>query len=369
MLQTKAIQDCVTNHLGERLKSVTWLTGILGENPSKYAKSPAIWNPVLRELGLDAVYCPFDVESGQLASFVEAVRQDERVKGFSVTVPYKVGILPFLDDLDEKARRIGAVNVVVRRPDGRLVGANTDGSGGLASLTTQLPGAAEAFLAELEGTDVLLIGAGGAGKALAWYLAEAIGSGQLYLANRSQTTGKALCGALQAVYPNVHWVEERAIAAIATQVDLIINTTTKGQAGLRTAPDGSVTCLEPYSSLAEANPAALPSAMTEDPCRFYERWYRLSLPDLLQNLTRSAQLMATIPLQVVFFDVIYAPLESTLLRQARLSGHRTLNGKGMNICQAADALFHWVFRDHFEATGRYVPLMYSWIVERMAAAW
>jgi len=369
MLNTCTIQDVVTNRLDPRVDSVKWLAGIVGENPSKYAKSPSIWNPVLQALSLDAVYLPFDVEAKQLASFVEAARHEERLKGFSVTMPYKVTILPLLDELDPKARSIGAVNVVVRTGEGKLIGANTDGSGGLASLSQPVSGEPGPFMPDLMNKNVLLIGAGGAGKALAWYLADAIGEGTIYVANRSQSSGNELCRALRQVTPRAVWLGESTIESVAPSVQLIINATTKGQSGLRTCPDGSVTCLEPYSALAPAAPATFSATVAADGPRFHEAWFRASWPDVMGNLARSARTLSCIAPSVRVMDIVYAPLETPLLKQARLSGHRTLNGKGMNICQAADALFHWVFRDYFEATSRYEPAQYRAIVDRMCAVW
>jgi len=367
--RTTAIQDCVGNELDPRAGTVRHLAGIVGENPSRYAKSPTIWNPVLRKLGLDAIYLPFDVAAGRLADFVAAARAEERLRGFSVTTPYKAAIVPHLDGLDAQARAIGAVNLVVRDEDGKLTGYNTDASGGLASLTVALPGEAEPFLPGLAGRQVLLIGAGGAGKALAWALAGAIGKGRLILATRDGESGTRLCAALKTVAADVVWWPESDIERVAPSSHLIVNATTKGQAGLRTLPDGTVTCLEPYSALAPAKPAALAAALAVDRPRFYQDWFRRSLPDLMVNQARSARLLAGVPATTAVMDIIYSPAESVLLRQARLSGHRTLNGRGMNICQAADALFHRVFRRHFEETGRYEPATYGRILRLMAKVW
>lgn len=364
------LQDCIGNELDPRAGTARHLAGILGENPSRYAKSPAIWNPVLRKLGLDAIYLPFDVAAHRLADFVAAARAEERLRGFSVTMPYKTAVLPHLDELDGQARAIGAVNLVVRDEDGKLTGYNTDASGGLASLTVALPGEAAPFLPSLAGRQVLLIGAGGAGKALAWALAGAIGKGRLILATRNAEAGARLCTALKrAGTADVLWLHEADVEQVAPSAHLIVNATTKGQAGLRTLPDGSVTCLEPYSALAPAKPAALSAALAADQPRFQQEWFRRSLPDLMVNQARSARLLAQIPTTAAVVDIIYSPLESVLLRQAWLSGHRTLNGRGMNICQAADALFHRVFRRDFEEAGRYEPAMYARILRLMAKVW
>lgn len=368
MLNACSLFEHVTNAFDPRIESARWLAGIIGENPSKYARSPGIWNPVLQTLGVDAVYLPFDVPAQRLGGFIEAVRYDERIKGFSVTMPYKVSIIPFLDELDPKARAIGAVNVVVRRNDGRLVGANTDGSGGLASLTTPLTGEQEPLMPELSDKDVLLLGSGGAAKALGWYLAEAIGGGRLYVATRDRKTGGAFCTALSAANPKTSWVEESVLHAIAPSVHLIVNATTKGQSGLRTLPGGNVTLLESYSSLAPAHPVSYPAPISAEP-DFVSRWYRDSLPDLVVNLERSAKLLAAVPSSVRILDIVYSPCETTLLRHARWSGHRAANGKGMNVCQAADAMFHWVFKSHFESMGQHTPAQYRAIVDQMARVW
>jgi shikimate dehydrogenase len=369
MLQTCTIQDTLENQLPPRAWETAWLAGIVGENPSTYAKSPSIWKPALSRLGIDAVYCPFDVAPRNLSLFVDAVRQDDRIKGFSVTMPYKVRLLPYLSELDEKAKAIGAVNVVVRRPDGALIGANTDGSGFLSSLTSVLPGQQEPFLDGLEGLSVVLIGAGGAGKAVAWYLADAVGLGKLCLATRDRKTGSRLCEALSSVNPGVSWIDESWLDKVVPSADLVVNATVKGQSGIRTLADGRVTCLEPYSALAPAAPASLPAASAADLRSFHLAWHQASCSDVLLNGERSARLLAAVPERVRFVDLIYAPLETAMLRQARLSGHRTLNGKGMNICQAADALFHWIFRDWFEANGRADDAMYRSILGLMAEVW
>ena len=74
---------------------------------------------------MDAVFLPFDVEPQNLAGLIDGYRECENLVGGSVTVPYKVDVIPHLDGLDPKAQQIGAVNTIVRESDGRLIGYNT----------------------------------------------------------------------------------------------------------------------------------------------------------------------------------------------------------------------------------------------------
>jgi shikimate dehydrogenase len=310
--------------------------GIIGDRPSQYAKSPTLWNAAFRGLALDAVFLPFDVDEPKLGAVVDALRQSTRLLGFSVTVPYKVRILDLLDTVDPKAAAIGAVNTVVRTPEGRLVGFNTDGSGFLASLTTAVVDT-PLFESPLKGIDALLIGAGGAARAVAFYLAEQIAPGRLIVANRTPAAARELAAAVSASYGNSTAVDEREVEELAPRVRLIVNSSTRGQSGLRKLAGDTVTTLEPYSALAPATAPPFPA--DADPARGegLRRWYEAALPGIADNTRRSLALAARIPESTVAFDLVYAPTETVFLRHLRYSGHRTANGKGMNIAQAVDA--------------------------------
>src|SRR5919202_1395297 len=108
----------LTNRLDQGVAQAQWLSGLLGEHPSSYSRSPALWNAAYRELSLDAAYAAFDVPPDKLGAFVQGLRLSPRILGINVTVPYKQALLPFLDELDPMARTIGATNCVVRTPEG-----------------------------------------------------------------------------------------------------------------------------------------------------------------------------------------------------------------------------------------------------------
>ena len=365
-----ALRGRIENELQPEADGARWVAGIIGDRPSNYAKSPSLWNAAFQELGVDAHFASFDVEPANLAGVVEALRGEESYVGGSVTVPYKVAILEHLDGVDPMAERIGAVNTLVREADGRIVGYNTDGQGGIDSLTVRLPGQSAAFLPKLEGARVILIGTGGAGRALAWYLREAIGAGgEMILTNRDQEKGRELADAVDRVFGSTRCIPQEDLAEVIGEADLIVNASTRGQYGIRRLPGGRLTCLEGYSSLAPAEPAEVDAAQPHAEARFHRLWLERTREDMARNHAISLATVARAREGAAFFDAIYAPLESEMLRHARLAGHPTLNGRGMNIAQAADAFARRVMPRPLARQGESVARLYEQAFEVMARVW
>jgi shikimate dehydrogenase len=364
------IERYTSNRLDRSTGERKWLAGIIGDRPSQYAKSPSLWNKAFSELGLDAVFVPFDVEPNNLAPLVQALRETRHVVGFSVTVPYKTEIIKLLDDLDPKARQIGAVNTVTRSVDGNLVGYNTDGQGFIDMLTRSLPGQPASFFPNLDGRRALLLGAGGAARAVAFFLGEALESnGALIISNREVKKGEELAASVNRAYGNAKYLNENDIGAAAPTVDLIINATTKGQSGIRNLSDGRATMLEPYCALASASPAILDQGLGSSESGFYAAWYRQSFRDIEANHAASNAILVDVPEKTAFVDLVYSPLETRMLAMGRWSGHRTLNGKGMNISQAADAFVNRVMTPYLAALGWDLDETYQRVYNAMANVW
>ena len=171
------IQNCISNRLDYLAIGDRRIAGVIGDAPSHYSKSPALWNAAFAHLAMKAIYLPFDVDAVHLRDFVDALRDSDRFIGLNVTVPHKVRIMDFLDELDAGAGRVQAVNTVVRTSAGRLIGHNTDGEGFVQSILTLQPGRQEAFIKSLEGTEILLLGAGGSARAVAFHLSDHMESG------------------------------------------------------------------------------------------------------------------------------------------------------------------------------------------------
>jgi shikimate dehydrogenase len=347
----------------------SWVTGLVGDHPSTYSRSPRIWNAAFRDLGLDGVYAPFDVEPDDLAGFIRAIRHDPSVLGTNVTVPYKQAVMPLLDVLDERAERLGSVNTVVRTPDGELHGYTTDGEGALGSLIRTWPGQPEPFLSTLDRKSVLLIGAGGAASAVAFALAEAIGPhGRLFIANRTPESALLLGERVAEIFGNAQGLDEADAELLVPGIDLIVNASTRGQAGAKSVRNGKIAYLEPYSALAPAAPPSIDEQADEPESARLQRWLSTAADSILENHALSMRVVTRVARHTAFFDLVYAPPETTMLRHARWAGRRALNGQGMIVFQAAAAFVDHIARPLLEAEG-YGDFVRERVVEAMALGW
>ena len=345
------------------------ITGIIGDRPSQYAKTPILWNAAFRELGWDAISQPWDLETERLAGFVAAARECEDLLGFSVTVPFKTAVVPLLDDLDPLARSIGAVNTVIRRQDGLLLGSNTDAQGAVDALTGDLPGRAGRFLDTLSGLTVVLIGSGGAARAVAFSLAAELGGGgRLRIVNRDRGRANELATAVRHTHGVGDAGGEPELLDWLNDADLVVNASSKGQAGWRRGADGAAFMLEPYSALAAATPAQLDADRPLDP-RASRDWFVATREDVDRNARDGRAAICSLPLGASCFDLVYAPLETRFLADARLAGYPTMNGKWMNIGQAADAFARKVCAPELAARGFESDAAYHTVFETMADVW
>jgi shikimate dehydrogenase len=247
--------------------------GVIGM-PIRHSLSPAIFTAAFEAVGLDWTYEPFEVPAGEAAAFVERVRHD--LVGLSVTMPHKEAVVPALDELSHVARDLGAVNCIARH-DGRLVGHNTDGPGLVDSLVVD-----EGL--DLAGMRGVLLGAGGAGRAVARALGAA--GVRLVVVNRSP---------------------ERAAAAVALA-----------------GPDARTGSLDDLAA-ADLVVNATSVGMADDP----------SSP-VPADALHSAQ---------VVVDLVYHPAVTPLLADAAHAGARTVGGLGMLVHQAAHAFRLWTGTD------------------------
>ena len=191
------------------IKRDTAVYGVIG-NPIVHSVSPQIHNAAFRHLGMNAVYLPFEVAS--LAPFLSGVKIFDPA-GFSVTIPHKEEALKLVDEADEITHRIGAANTIAVRGD-RLVGANTDWKSAIAAI--------ESAFAEgetLGGKKALLLGAGGAARAIAFGLRKM--AADVTITNRTWERAEAL--AREVPCRAVKW-EERA----GVEADIIVNSTSIG---------------------------------------------------------------------------------------------------------------------------------------------
>ena len=254
------------------------LVGLLGRGITA-SSSPKIHEDEARELGLPLSYSLFDFDVLGLADeALGDVLADVAGRGFSgvnITHPFKQAVIPLLDEVDDIASSLGAVNCVTFR-DGRMVGSNSDWIGFQFMLDRALPGHGRDTVAQ--------IGSGGAGSATAFALLKS-GTGELRIHDASQDRIEALAGRLRAAFPHVE------VIACETPEDAIAGT----------------------CGIVQSTPVG----MEDHPGMPFD-------PDLLD----SKQWLA---------DVIYFPRETELLKAARERGLATADGAPMVIGQAAEA--------------------------------
>jgi len=363
-----AIQNCINNHLDDDAIGDQRIAGVIGDTPSHYSKSPALWNAAFAHLGMRAIYLPFDVDSSRLHGLVSVLRNCHRFMGMNVTVPHKLSIMDFLDDLDPGAARVRAVNTVVRNPQGKLIGYNTDGDGFVESVLTSQPGRKGAFVKSLKGLDVLLLGAGGSARAVAFHVTNYLESGKLVIANRTRDHAASLAAELRNVDRYAIAIDEVNVSDWAAQVRLIVNSTTKGQGGVRRMSRDEVTMLEPFSSLAPAQAPVLRNFSGLD-TDIQSRWSVLAATEVEANNKVSMAIAASIPEAAGFYDLIYHPEETVFLRHGRLTGHQTMNGKAMIINQAVIAFCRHICSAELRARGIDNDATSRSVLEVMYRAW
>jgi shikimate dehydrogenase len=271
------------------------LVGVIG-SPITHSLSPLLHNAAFAALGLDGTWrsVAFEVPPGEAASALAAMRRAD-VSGLSVTMPHKADVAALVDECTEVARRLDAVNCIVNR-DGVLLGTNTDGAGFVASLAR-----AAAFTPA--GTHCVVIGAGGAARAVVLALAEA-GASRVAVLNRTSeraAAAAALAGPAGGVVGSEAKDQVKAIQA----ADLVVNATPLGMAG--------------------ASPAGAAP------------W--LVAPELLH----AGQ---------VAVDLIYSPRPTRWLMTAGAAGAEAVDGLGMLVHQAAAQLELW--------TGQPAPVEAMW---------
>jgi len=260
----------------------TKLCGLIGD-PVEHSMSPAMHNAAFAKLGLDFWYVPFRVKPEDLPQAVAGMRA-LNIRGLNVTIPHKVAIIPYLDELDPLAEKIGAVNTVVN-DNGVLQGFNTDAIGFLEALIQKGM--------EPKGKKVVVLGAGGAGRAVSFVLAER--GAHLVILNR---------------WLELDWAEE-----LASQLTQTFQKEVKAQ---------ELTEVNLARSLKEAYILVNATSIGMSP-NIDET---LVSPDLLRP-------------SLVVFDIVYNPVKTKLLNQAEQVGAQIISGLEMLVWQGALAFELW----------------------------
>ena len=255
-------------------------------NPIKHSVSPFIHNSAFEATNTNGVYLAWEVDVAELAETVANIRRYQ-MYGINLSMPYKEQVIPYLDELSEEARLIGAVNTVVNR-EGTLIGYNTDGKGFFKSLPSF----------KISGKRMVLLGAGGAAKAI---LSQAIldGVDQISVFVRSASMGKTKPYLEKLQHETGFRVElfaledRQDLQGSITHADLLVNATSVGMDGVS---------------------QPIPTSIV-------------------------------LPEKLLVADVIYQPFETPFLKWARSQGNHAVNGLGMLLYQAAEAFQLWTGKE------------------------
>ncbi|MGE7687921.1 shikimate dehydrogenase [Lysinibacillus sp. NPDC097214] len=250
---------------------------VIGD-PIEHSKSPAMHNAWFEDLSIDAAYIPVHVSSENLESAVAGLKT-LGASGWNITIPHKTAIIPYLDELDELAEKMGAVNTVVRTKEGKFKGYNTDGVGFVRSLE-------EAVGKSHKDKPVLLIGAGGAARGIAFAMQQQ-GYTNLTIANRTVANAKAI-------------VDEMGIGNAISLAE-------------------AEESLADFGILVQMTSAGLATG-------------NFSMPFSLERLVEGA----------IVADIVYNPLMTPFLKAAEEKGATVVTGLGMFVHQGAIAFEHWL---------------------------
>jgi shikimate dehydrogenase len=258
----------------------TRVCGVIGD-PIEHSLSPTIHNAAFNNLKLDFVFLALRVKAADLENAVQGMR-GLGIHGLNVTMPHKSTVIGYLDEVDSTVKFLGSANTILNK-DGVLSGFNTDGVGALKALRENG--------AELSEKKVLLLGAGGAAKAIAFSLAEEVG--ELAILNRAAEKAKELAEALGRIFNKKivgGSLSSDAVAKSLQDSDVLINATSVG--------------MHP-----EANRSIVPP-----------QWLRSDL---------------------TVMDIVYNPVETKLARDAKAAGAKVISGVEMLIYQGAASFEIW----------------------------
>ncbi len=258
------------------------ICGVIGD-PIKHTMSPVMHNAAFEKLELDYLYIPFRVKKGELGKAIEGMKA-LNIRGLNVTIPHKVTIITFLDELDPVAEKIGAVNTIVNN-NGVLKGYNTDAAGFLQALLEKG--------VEPRGKKVVVLGAGGASRAISFILADR-GANLVILNRRLELDwAEELAGKLSKIFKKeVKALElvEKNLVAVLEKADILVNATSVGMS-----------------------------------------------PNIDETPVASSLLKPGL----IVFDLVYNPIKTRLLRDAEQAGAKTIGGLDMLVWQGALAFEQW----------------------------
>lgn len=263
-----------------QISGKTTICGVIGD-PIEHSLSPAMHNAAFQLLELDFIYVAFTVTKGRLRDALIGAK-NLNIKGLNVTMPHKNAVTKYLDETESTARFVGAVNTILN-DKGRLTGYNTDGLGALNALNKNG--------IDLEGKKLVLLGAGGAGRAIAFHAVQEVE--KLVILNRTAQKAKDLAELLRRRYGRKitgKSLSARILKRELEDVDILVNATSVGM-----QPDRDHSLIDPS-------------------------WLRSGM---------------------CVMDIVYRPKETKLEKDAKSVGARVISGVEMLLYQGASSFQIW----------------------------
>jgi len=262
------------------IKAHTKVLCVIG-HPIEHSMSPVMHNAALKELSLDYIYLAFDVPPKNLKEALLGFKKSD-MKGINVTIPHKETIIPHLDQIEPLAKKIGAVNTI-KNINGVLIGKNTDALGAKKALIDAG--------CKIKGKKVLILGAGGAARAISFALSEEIG--EIFICNRTEKRAFKLAKELEdkmKIPATGKDMSKETLKSLLNDADILINTT-------------------PIGMYPNVNKSPISKELLTD--------------------------------RLFVYDIIYNPLQTQFLKDASEIGCKTLNGLDMFVNQGALAFEWW----------------------------
>lgn len=264
------------------IKGSTKVVGLIGE-PVEHSFSPPMHNEAFKTLGLDYVYVPFNVSPNNLKSAIEGANS-LNIQGLNVTIPHKINVINYLNELDPIAELIGAVNTIDFK---NLKGYNTDGIGCIRAIEE---------VTKIKDKNIVVAGAGGAARAIVFYLAK-YGAEEVNILNRNLKKAENLANDLIAsnLISNVNSSDISEISKFISDADILIDTT----------------------------PIGMHPNVSDEPI--------VKAADIHEEL--------------VVNDIVYNPNETVLLKEAIKANAKVVYGIKMLLYQGAESFKIWTGRE------------------------
>lgn len=265
-----------------KIKGSTNIVGLIG-HPVEHSFSPPMHNAAFDALGMDYTYVAFDVNPAELQKAIEGARS-LNIRGFNVTIPHKIEVMKYLDEIDDVARLIGAVNTIDFK---NLKGYNTDGIGAVRAIEE---------VTSIKNKNVVIAGAGGASRAISFYIAK-YGADSLTILNRNVDKAQSLARDVSnsGLIDDVKSDSINEINAYLADADILVDTTPLG--------------MHPH--------------INDQPIATAENMHD----------------------ELVVFDAVYNPNETVLLKQAIEAGAKPVYGIKMLLYQGAESFKIWTGAD------------------------